>query len=144
MRKLLAMTLMLLMFSFIEIGSRAGEVAAARTTQSGLESYVGKYPSDLFKGVPGLKRKLKVLLGVNYNFFMTRLQVQMPIENVDGALVARGCMAHSCGIEEAILAINLTDGKMHCGILSDKYGHKLKIFSEDKTHLPRVLKRLPE
>jgi hypothetical protein len=75
---------------------------------------------------------------------MARLQVEMPIENIDGALVARGCMAHSCGIEEAMLAINLADGKLHCGILSDKYGHKVKIFSEDKAHIPTALQRMGE
>jgi hypothetical protein len=56
-------------------------------------------------------------------------------------LVARGCMAHSCGEEEALLVINLADGKLHCAILSEKFGRKFKVFSEDKEHIPEVFNR---
>jgi hypothetical protein len=106
-----------------------------------LESYVGKYPSDLFRGVPSLKTRLRTLLGRNYALFMGRLQTEMPIENDAGALVARGCMAHSCGVEEAVLVINLADGKLHCAILSEKFGGKFKVFSEDSAHIPGALTR---
>ena len=106
-----------------------------------LESYVGKYPSDLLRGVPSLKTRLRTLLGRNYALFMERLQTEMPIENDAGALVARGCMAHSCGVEEAVLVINLAGGKLHCAILSDKFGGKFKVFSEDSAHIPGALTR---
>jgi len=106
-----------------------------------LESYVGKYPSDLFKGVPAIKQRLKSLLGPNYGFFMNRIQTEMPIENDEGALVVRGCMAHNCGIEESIMVINLADGKLHCAIRSAKFGGKFKVFSEDKAHIPAALNR---
>jgi len=106
-----------------------------------LESYVGKYPSDLLRGVPSLKTRLRTLLGRNYALFMERLQTEMPIENDAGALVARGCMAHSCGVEEAVMVINLANGKLHCAILSDKFGGKFKVFSEDSAHIPGALTR---
>ena len=105
-----------------------------------LESYVGKYPSDLFRGVPSLKPRLRTLLGRNYALFMERLQTEMPIENDAGAIVARGCMAHSCGVEEAVLVINLSD-RIHCAILSEKFGGKFKVFSEDSAHIPGALTR---
>jgi hypothetical protein len=106
-----------------------------------LGSYVGKNPSDLLRGVPSLKTRLRTLLGRNYALFMERLQTEMPIENDAGALVARGCMAHSCGVEEAVMVINLADGKLHCAILSDKFGGKFKVFSEDSAHIPGALTR---
>jgi hypothetical protein len=144
MRKLLSVALMSVVISCAPSSVPVGQAAAERAQGQKLESYVGKYPSELFKRSPELKPRLKTLLGVNYTFFMARLQVEMPIENVDGALIVRGCMAHSCGVEEAMLAINLADGKLHCGILSDKYGHKVKIFSEDKAHIPAALQRMGE
>jgi hypothetical protein len=114
---------------------------SAASEQQRLESYVGKYPSGLFKGVPSLKQRLRTLLGANYNFFMQRLQTEMPIEKDQGALVGRGCMAHSCGSEETVFVINLADGKIHCAILSQKYGGKFRTFSEDKNHIPAALTR---
>ena len=106
-----------------------------------LESYVGKYPSDLLRGVPSIKRRLRTLLAANYSFFMNRLQTEMPIESDEGALVVRGCMAHSCGVEEAVMVINVADGKLHCAILSAKFGGKFRVFSEDKAHIPAALTR---
>jgi hypothetical protein len=116
----------------------------ARVPEQRWDSYVGKYPSDLLKGVPSLKPRLRTLLGANYSMFMERLQVERPIEKVEGALVGRGCMAHSCGVEEAIMAINLADGKLHCAILSDKFGGKFKVFSEDSDHVPAGLTKAME
>jgi len=139
MNRLIPLTLLL----FVLAAPPTLEVSASSLNASPqtLESYVGKYPSELFKGMPAIRRRLRTLLGANYSFFMQRLQTEMPIESDDGALVARGCMAHSCGIEEAVLVINLGDGKIHCAILSSKYGGKFKVFSEDKAHLPPALHR---
>lgn len=106
-----------------------------------LESYVGKYPSELLKGVPSLKQRLKTLLGANYSSFMQRLQTEVPIEKDQGTLIGRGCQAHSCGEEEAVFAIDLPNGKLHCAILSQRYGGKFKVFSEDKAHIPPALTR---
>jgi hypothetical protein len=89
---------------------------AARSSAK-LESYVGKYPSDLFKDVPSLKTRLRTLLGPNYNAFLGRIQTEVPIENDDGALVVRGCKAHDCTVEEAILVIKLDDDTLHCAIM---------------------------
>ena len=100
--------------------------------------YVGLYPDALFKGEPGLKPRLRKLLGTNYTTFMSRLQTQMPIEDYDQALIARGCMAHQCGVEVAILVIG-TNGKLHCAIKSEKFGGRVRTFSEDRAHIPAAL-----
>jgi hypothetical protein len=39
------------------------------------------------------------------------------------------------------MVINLADGKLHCAILSDKFGGKFKVFSEDSAHIPGALTR---
>lgn len=140
MQRLIPLTLLLLILAALGLGTRAVESAATYEAQ-GLESYVGKYPSELLKGEPAIRRRLRTLLGANYAFFMDRLQTEMPIESDDGALVARGCMAHSCGIEESVMVIKLDDGKIHCAILSAKYGGKFRVFSEDKAHVPPALNR---
>ena len=137
MRKLSIIMLLLVIATVMGMST----TAATTTAPQNLGSYVGKYPTELFNGVPSLKRRLRVLLGADYGLFFERLQTEVPIENVDGALVARGCMAHSCGEEEAVLVINLSDGKLHCAILSAKFGGKFKVFSEDKAHIPGALDR---
>ena len=103
-----------------------------------LARYVGQYPSDLFRGAPNLKTRLHTLLDANYRSFFDRLQTEMPIENDGGALVVRGCMAHSCGIEEAILVINLDDGTLHCAI---RFNSKFRTFSENRASIPAALNR---
>ena len=106
------------------------------TNRGRFEKYIGKYPSELLKAEPDLKRRLRTLTGGSYNFFMERLQTEVPIENVKGILVARGCKAHECGEEEAIILINLADGKLHCAIHSATYSSKVKTFSESPPQFP--------
>jgi len=58
-------------------------------------------------------------------------------------MIARGCMAHQCTIEEAILAFDLSNGKPYVAIKSTRLwgGGGFKIFAEDKTASPRRLTR---
>ena len=139
MRRLIITILLFTVTGSLNLTNGAGHPPVSEPQT--LAPYVGKYPSELFKGVPSVKRRLRVLLGANYSLFMERLQTEMPIESVDGALVGRGCMAHSCGDEEAVLVINLADGKLHCAILSEKFGGKFKVFSENKAPVPVALER---
>jgi hypothetical protein len=119
----------------------AGQSNGPRASTSDLERYAGQYPSALFKGVPSLKTRLRQILGVNYKSFFDRLQVEMPIERDGNTLVARGCMAHQCTIEEAILVIDLADGEPYCAIKSTDYGTGFKTFAKDKTRVPDALRR---
>lgn len=108
---------------------------------SDLARYAGKYPSELFRNEPGLKTRLRELLGANYASFMSRLQTEMPIERDGNVLIGRGCMAHQCTIEESILAIDLSGGKPYVAIKSTRYGGGFKIFAEDKNRVPEALRR---
>ena len=102
-----------------------------------LSRYAGRYPSDLFRGAPGLRPRLRTLLGSNYNSFFARLQTEMPIENDGGVLIVRGCMAHQCTIEEAILAIDLGNDNLHCAIKSNS---RFRTWSE-RGSVPAALRR---
>lgn len=106
-----------------------------------LSRYAGQYPSDIFRKEPGLKTRLRTLLGANYRSFFDRLQVEMPIENDGGVLIARGCMAHQCTIEEAILVIDLADGKRYVAL---KFNSKFRTFPADRSRIPDTLKRAME
>ena len=104
-------------------------------------SYVGRYPSDLLRGEPDLRTRLRKLLGTNYQLFVDRLQTEMPIESDGNTLIARGCMAHQCTIEEAILAINLGAGTMHVAIKSNRFGGRYNTYSENRASIPAALNR---
>jgi hypothetical protein len=106
---------------------------------SSLERYVGKYPNELFRGVPSVKTRLRQLLGTNYKAFTDRMQVETPIEKDGDTIVMRGCMAHSCTIEEAILVIDLNDGTPYVAL---KFDSKFRpIFAADKSLIPQSLRR---
>src|SRR2546425_11243556 len=120
-------------------GQSSGSDSGASTAD--LARYVGQYPSALLKGEPGLKARLRELLGANYTSFTSRLQTEMPIERDGDVMIARGCMAHQCTIEEAILAVDLSNGKPYVAIKSTRYGGGFKIFAEDKNRVPDALTR---
>src|SRR5712691_5423285 len=102
-----------------------------------LSRYAGKYPSELFRKEPALKTRLRTLLGTNYKSLFDRLQTEMPIENDGGILIVRGCMAHQCTIEEAILAFDLGNDTLHCAIKSKS---RFRTWSE-RGSVPAALSR---
>lgn len=142
MRKLISSTALLMLLSFAGLSSPVAGVSAFGPQN--LRSYIGKYPSALLKGEPSVRARLRAVTGAKYNFFMARLQTEMPIEEIEGCLVVVGCMAHSCGSEDAVMVINLTSGKMHCAIRSDKFNGGYKVFSEDKQNIPHALYKMME
>ena len=106
--------------------------------QSRLETYIGKYPSELFRNLPVVTRRLRDLLGSNYQAFADRMQVETPIEKDEDTIVMRGCMAHLCTIEEAILVIDLNDATPYVAL---KFTGKFKTFAADRARIPDSLKR---
>jgi hypothetical protein len=118
-----------------------GQSSSSDSGTSDLARYVGKYPSALFKGVPRLRTRLRALLGANYKMFFDRLQTEMPIENDGGVLIARGCMAHECTIEESILAIDLKADKLHVAIKSADFRGRFRTWSESGGSVPAALTR---
>src|SRR5882724_6935228 len=83
--------------------------------------------------------RLRQLLGTNYRDFTDRMQVETPIEKDGDTIVMRGCMAHSCTIEEAILVIDLNDGTPYVAL---KFNSKFRpIFAADRSLIPQSLRR---
>lgn len=114
--------------------------ASTRSAATDYSKYVGKYPSEMFAKEPALKTKLRTLLGTSYKAFFDRMQTEMPIEKDGDAVVARGCMAHSCTIEEAILVI-----QNQTPYVALKMNSKFsKTFPADRSKLPEALKRAME
>ena len=142
MRKLIFIAAFSIFICLAGLSTDANTVPAP--APQSLQSYVGKYPSALLKGMPSIRVRLRKILGANYSFFMTRMQTEMPIEEVEGCLVAVGCMAHSCGSEDAVMVINLSTGKLHCAIRSDKFNGGYRVYSEDKQNIPHALYRMME
>jgi hypothetical protein len=111
-------------------------ISAHRTTTD-YSQYVGKYPSEMFKKEPALKTKLRILLGTSYKAFFDRLQTEVPVEKDGDAIVARGCAAHECTVEEAILVIQNETPYVALRI----NGEFSKTFPADRSKLPEALKR---
>jgi len=119
----------------IEILARGG----SSRDPSDYEKFVGKYPNDLFRAVPSVKTRLRQLLGANYQAFNDRMQVQTPIEKDGNTIVMRGCMAHLCTIDEAILVIDLND---RAPFVALKFDSKFRpVFAADKSSIPQSLRR---
>ena len=139
--RLVLSTISLFVILFVLVDVRDSTIARANLPQAtrDVSSWVGQYPSDVFKQSPQLKKRLRALLGPNYTFFMDRMQVEAPFDKDGDAIVSTSCMAHNCGIEESILVFAVADGKISCAILSDKFGGKFKVYSEDKAHIPDAL-----
>lgn len=112
---------------------------ASNPEPSDYEKYVGKYPNDLFRAVPSVRTRLRQLLGTNYQAFNDRMQVQTPIEKDEETVVMRGCMAHLCTIDEAILVIDVNDGTTYVALKFD--GKFRPIFAADKSRIPASLRR---
>jgi hypothetical protein len=110
------------------------QIQENRTTN--LQQYADKDLSVLLKEVPEIGVRLKSLLGANYKLFMNNLTVSADLVNKQGFLVMHGLAAHMGGIEEAVFLISLSDQKLHCAILSRRFGDKYKIFSEDSGSVP--------
>jgi hypothetical protein len=119
--------------------AQSGNETATEDLRS-LQKYVGKYAGDMFKKEAGLKQRLTNLLGSNYQLFMERWDVTGPIEDDGGILFAEGCMAHACGSEESLLAIDTSKGIIYCAVLSDSFGGKIKTFYESNSSVPTVMK----
>jgi hypothetical protein len=111
----------------------------ANPSDANLVAYIGKYPSDLFRQVPAIKTRLRQLLGGSYKAFTDRMQVEAPFESDRDVLITRGCMAHSCTIEEAILAIDTNDGSVYVALKMN--GRISQTFPARSSQLPDALKR---
>ena len=116
--------------------------AAGSENAQRLKNYIGKYPREMFKNEPAIMKRLKVLLRKDYELLELNMNVQGPIQLEEGVLVMEGNAPHAGGVEDAYLAITLSDGKLHCAIRSNDFGGKLKKFSEDPKNIPAFIREI--
>jgi hypothetical protein len=86
--------------------------AAARDRDVDLDKYVGKHPDRQFLALTAVHDPLAKLLGKRLDKFLRALEVTAPMEQVGRDLVASGCMAHNCTVEQSAFAIDLDSGKV--------------------------------
>jgi hypothetical protein len=105
-------TLLLLCFS---------NVAVAQGRLDHLRSWAGKYPTERkgrvttrFFGLPEIRTPLSRLLSrPDFNLLTKEYSVESPIKQIGDYLVAKVCLPHNCGEEQAGYAINLRTGVIY-------------------------------
>jgi hypothetical protein len=86
-----------------------------------LKSWAGKYPTERkgrvmtkFFGLPEIRTPLSRLLSrADFNRLTKEFSVESPVKQVGDYLVAKVCMPHNCGEEQAGFAINLRTGVIY-------------------------------
>jgi hypothetical protein len=95
-----------------------GSAAAAAEKLGHLRQFIGKYPDEQFMELPEIDQPLKRLLGGKISHFRQNLGVYVPMDFIQGHLVATGCQPHNCRMEKTILAVNLLTGQLTVAIMS--------------------------
>ena len=121
------------------LASPMSKTSRQQVPVANLSNYVCKDLNDLLRDDPDVKLRLRKLLGKHYQLFMKNLTVSGALNNIEGYLTMAGLAPHMGGVEEAILFISLTTGKIHCVILSKRFGGKHKVFTEDSKTVPTSL-----
>jgi hypothetical protein len=108
-------------------------------TQVNYRSYIGRDLNDLLREVPDVNRRLRKLLGRNYRLFMKNLTVSADLQDEQGFLMMHGLAPHMGTVEEAVFLLSFSTGKLHCAILSKRFGNRYRLFSEASNNAPTAL-----
>lgn len=84
-----------------------------------LKAMVGKPSIDLVM-LPAVSSQVAEILRAQQAAYEKYFSVSQPVEVVDGWVIGRGCMVDSCGTQEGIVAVDLTDGKAHLAVYFDQ------------------------
>lgn len=104
-----------------------------------INEWVGKYPNDVkLLEQPALSKRLKALLGNNYNTMMENWNTETPITMTDSVIHTSGCKTNNCAAFSYDLYINLpTDNINVYGIKNNT----VTLYTENDTiSLPKKLK----
>jgi len=112
---------------------------ATNNNSNSYRAYIGKDLNVLLREVPDVKRRLIKLLGRNYQLFMKNLTVSSDMEDEQGFLKMHGLAPHMGTVEEAVFLLSFSSGRLHCAILSQRFGNRYKLFSEDPNSTPTAL-----
>lgn len=113
-----------------------GQTAKHPALPSNLIRYVDEYPADLMK-TPGVRARLKTLLGRKYSDFDQSIAVQGTMKEEGDFLFGSGCMPHLCTVNEAAFVIDLKNKRIHAVIFEKNAAPRY--FNEDKAPTPQIL-----
>jgi len=104
-----------------------------------LSQYIGTYRYDAVLQAPAVSAALRSLAGDDVTVIVANLAVAAPIAFIGSNLVLSGNARSEGGSEDAIVLIDIFDGKVRAGLLHDK---RMKLFANDikYRYLPLVLR----
>jgi hypothetical protein len=103
-----------------------------------LKKFSGKYPNEVkLLDNTVLKKRLKKLLGPQYDYLKSIWEVETAIEVEYGLFYAWGMKAHSGGDPGAVIMADIVTNVLYVGIRKDQ---NEKIYSEDDSEIPQRLK----
>jgi hypothetical protein len=70
---------------------------------------------------------------------MKNLTVSAELQEEQGFLKMHGLAPHMGTVEEAVFLLSFSTGKLHCAILSERFGSRYKLFSEEPNSAPTAL-----
>jgi ubiquinone biosynthesis protein COQ9 len=114
----------------------------------GLNSWLGKYPSEKQRGAAlldqaSVKATLKAILPKAEQAILARLDVEAPVKDVAGYLLIEKCLPHNCPGEFAMIVIDVSKQKLWAGFFTREekrvatrwYGN-----ADDYATLPEAIK----
>lgn len=139
MKKVLSLAALIMLLGDVTAYDQSAKSRQPSPRIPNLENYAGRDLNDLLRDEPSVKRRLNALLGKNHRLFMNNLTVAATLENRHGFLMMHGIAPHRGGEEEAIFLMSISSQRIHCAVLSRRFGGKYKVFSEDTSGVPSSL-----
>lgn len=92
---------------------------------------------DIMKN-PQIRKRMRTLLGRNFNTFELSIDVQEPLEKRGRFIYGHGCAKSVCTIMEAAFAIDTVENVIYCGIFNAGEAPGYRYFVEDKKPKPAI------
>lgn len=88
----------------------------------------GKYPDEigLLENEP-LRSRFRSMLGKDHRLFLERFVVTPPVEISQTSLYVEGCKPFACGMDEAVIVVDLSKDAIYAGVVRNKM---VKLYSE--------------
>lgn len=105
---------------------------------SELKSLAGKPSIDLVL-LPAVSSQVAEILGRQQAAYERYFASSSPVEELDGWIVGKGCIADACGSQEGIVAVELATGKAHLAVYFDR---SVRFLGQDTaTTAPPVIRK---
>lgn len=111
--------------------STADVIKPMNTKLNYLKEYAGTYEDTKIYSDKFISKKLKKVLGNELDHLKRNLSVRGPINFIDGELVIQGNAPHLGSVEDAILSINLYNGKISAAIHSNE---TITVYTEENDY----------